>query len=485
MPMNDLIEYVRERGLVTAEQAHEANAAIDAGVESGLRVNPAAFLASKGWIPRPQLTEAIEGVRRALLAKRGIELLDHIGTGAYGSVYRAHLRDESAAAGHGPDHIVAVKVMSPGMNRDPRQLDRFMNEALTLGRLRHENLVNAMSAGQAGDNYYLVMEYIDGPSLARLIRERGRLEVAEALKITLQVARALAYAHGENLIHRDVKPDNVLLTKDGVAKLCDLGLAKSASQDAVNLTMPGMTIGTPKYISPEQAMGESDLDGRVDLYALGIILYEMLAGVAPFTADSAVKLMQQQISEPMPDVRSARADVSEDVAAVIAKLTRKKRQDRYAAARLVIEDIEAIIAGQRPAHAGGAGPSTPLLPSARPGAAPSLTPPAMRRGSAPALTPPAIRITATAAGQPVAAARTPPAVKEETPKASEGESLFGSASPAPSARPPARRVPRTIRAKRTEGKDASAQEPIFPKWFWWVVISLLVAFVIVIVIAIW
>jgi len=196
---------------------------------------------------------------------------------------------------------VAIKVLNPKMIRDQRLLQRFLNEAQTASRLEHPNIVTIHDVGQAEDNCYIVMEYLHGSLVERMkIRPDFKIDKKETFLIIKQVAKALAYAHKEGFIHRDIKPDNILFRRDNTPVLVDFGIARAVDSDS-QLTSTGMIIGTPHYMSPEQCRGEK-IDSQCDIYSLGIVLYEMLTGDIPYKADSAAGVLIKHIQEPLPQL---------------------------------------------------------------------------------------------------------------------------------------------------------------------------------------
>lgn len=203
----------------------------------------------------------------------GFRVMEKLGDGGMGSVYRA----EQVARGR----QVALKVVANDVARRPGFVRRFHREARAMGRLDHPNIIHYLAAGEGGGFIYLAMELVEGGSLASWIDRLGRLAVPDAIFVVAECAKALQYAHGRRFVHRDVKPDNLLLSADGRVKLADLGLAKPADDDP-DLTRTGIGIGTPMYVAPEQARDAKHADARSDLYALGGVLYHCLTGRLPF-----------------------------------------------------------------------------------------------------------------------------------------------------------------------------------------------------------
>jgi Protein kinase domain len=249
-----------------------------------------------------------------------------LGQGGFAMVYRA--RD------HVLNRDVAVKVMDTAGAPSPTLAERFVREAQTIARLEHPNIVPIYEVGQPQDLLYIVMRCVDGPSLRQLLATspEHRLSLGDAARVARQVADALAYAHAEGVVHRDVKPDNILLDKRGQVMVSDFGIAKAAqAATAAQLTTEGMIIGTPQYMSPEQAAGDT-VDGRSDIYSLGIVLYQMLAGAPPFDGDSAAKIIAQQLTMPVPDIRRLRPDVPPEVGDVLDRMLDKDPARRFQSA---------------------------------------------------------------------------------------------------------------------------------------------------------
>lgn len=246
-----------------------------------------------------------------------------LGQGGFAVVFRA--RD------HALNRDVAVKVMDTAGAPSPTLSERFVREAQTIARLEHPNIVPIYEVGQQPDLLYLVMRCIDGPSLRQLLGSRPthRLPVGDAARVTRQVADALSYAHIEGVVHRDIKPDNILLDRRGNVLVTDFGIAKAAqAATAAQLTTEGMIIGTPQYMSPEQAAGDA-VDGRSDIYSLGIVLYQMLSGGPPFDGDSSAKIIAQQLTTVPRDIRELRRDVTPELGAVLARMLEKDPARRF------------------------------------------------------------------------------------------------------------------------------------------------------------
>ncbi len=263
----------------------------------------------------------------------GYELVAPIASGGSGTVFKA--RDPRTGA------IVAVKVLSAEGAKE-RGLERFLREAHVACRLRHENLVAGITVGTEDGLSYFVMEFVDGDSVGERLRREGRFGEGEALEIVRGVARALECARRHRIVHRDIKPDNVMIERDsGRVKLCDLGLARPVGRGS-GVTSSGITVGTPRYISPEQARGDPDVDHRSDIYSLGITLYHMVVGEPPFHGDNGVEIASKHLYEDVPPARSRRPELSEGIDMVIARSTRKRPEDRYQTAAELVRDLDLL-----------------------------------------------------------------------------------------------------------------------------------------------
>jgi serine/threonine-protein kinase len=236
---------------------------------------------------------------------------------------------------------IAVKVLAGGRTGEPDKLERFRREARALAKLGHAHIVTVHDSGEEDGTAFIVLEYINGETLKQRIKRGGRLRVDEAIAYVIEVARALAAAHGQGIVHRDVKSQNILLDPDGGAKLTDFGIARSGTE--VALTQGGRVLGTTDYVSPEQAMGR-EVTGQSDLYSLGIVLYEALTGSVPFTGAGQVAVAAMHVRNKLPDVQRARPEVSAALAAVIDRATAKRLDRRYDAAPTMIADLERALA---------------------------------------------------------------------------------------------------------------------------------------------
>jgi eukaryotic-like serine/threonine-protein kinase len=258
------------------------------------------------------------------------------------------------------DRQVAIKLLHREISEEADQLERFRREARAAARLSHPNLVGVIDAGEDDGRPYIVFEYIPGRTLKRRIQEEGRLPVDEAVAYAIEIGRGLTAAHARKLVHRDVKPQNVLIDPDGRAKVTDFGIARSL--ESKGLTATGRVLGTTDYVSPEQAMGE-DVDERSDVYSLGVVLYEMLSGDVPFQAETQVGVAMKHVNEPMPDVQSRRPEVSASVAAVVDRATTKDPRDRYGTVAEMVRDLEQTLEVEAARRGGTSGEATSVLDS--------------------------------------------------------------------------------------------------------------------------
>jgi formylglycine-generating enzyme required for sulfatase activity/serine/threonine protein kinase len=266
----------------------------------------------------------------------GFELIGKIGQGAMGAVFKA--RQISI------DRPVALKVLPQRLSKNKQFVERFLRESRAAAKLNHPNIVQAIDAGLASGYYYFAMELVDGPTLRSLMNAEGRLPERRALEIVRDIARALDYAHGMGIIHRDIKPENILLAPDGTAKLADLGLAREMASADQSMTQTGVAMGTPHYVSPEQVRGEKDLDGRTDIYSLGATLYHLLVGQTPYTGGTGTEVMSKHLTEPVPDPRRVRPDLSFNTATLIRKAMAKNRDSRHPDAASFAQAIDAVLA---------------------------------------------------------------------------------------------------------------------------------------------
>ena len=284
-----------------------------------------------------------------------------IGRGGMGVVYRA--RDERL------QRRVAIKVLPPELAFQKDIRERFTREAQTAARLSHPHIVPIHTVGEGQGLVYFVMGYVDGESVAARIRRRGKLPVDEARRIMMEAADALSAAHALSIIHRDTKPDNILLEGSrGRVMVTDFGIAKAlSSTSGATLTGAGVAIGTPAFMSPEQAAGEREIDGRSDVYSLGVVSFQMLTGDLPFTAPTVAGILMKQITEPAPDIRSRRPDVPEDLALAVSRCLEKDPENRWPSADALRRSLDSrSVTGYRPTGTSFKGQRLEASPEPRP-----------------------------------------------------------------------------------------------------------------------
>ncbi len=339
-----ILERALAGGLLSKEQATELARLRHQRRDEGREAGVEQLAVEKGYLTAEQ-ARRLRVEQEKFDTEReigGYRLIEKIGAGTMGTVYKA--KQVSL------DRVVAIKILSPHLAHKEDYAERFLREARSVARLNHPNVISGIDVGEAGGVRYFVMEYASGVTVGSLIARGGAMEESRVLKIAIQIARALDHAHEAGLVHRDVKPDNILLTKDGVAKLCDLGLAKDRPEE-------GVSLGTPNYISPEQAKGLKDVDIRSDLYSFGATLYHMVAGQPPFSGNAKV-VMVKHLSEKPRAPRDLEPDLSEEFNAIIVKLMQKEPHDRFASPKELVGALEALDQARR---VQARAPETPTL----------------------------------------------------------------------------------------------------------------------------
>jgi eukaryotic-like serine/threonine-protein kinase len=274
-----------------------------------------------------------------LIAGRYV-LEELVGAGGMSSVYRAH--DQLL------ERDVALKILHSSYREDEEAVERFRREAQAVARLSHPNVVTVIDRGEEDGHQFIVFEYVDGATLKDHLAKRGPLPPEEALAIAIEVGEALAYAHGHGIVHRDVKPQNVILNGSGSAKVTDFGIARSVDVEK-DLTETGMVIGTGDYIAPEQASGQP-VDARSDQYSLGVVLYELLTGEVPYPGDNAMAVAMRHLRDPVPSVRARRPGLSPRVDAIVARALAKKPRDRFPSVEAMAAALEAALAEEHGAR---------------------------------------------------------------------------------------------------------------------------------------
>jgi eukaryotic-like serine/threonine-protein kinase len=261
------------------------------------------------------------------------EIVELIGKGGMSSVFKAHDRLL--------DRSVAIKVLHPQFTEDEEYVERFRREARSVAQLSHPNIVTVIDRGEDSGRQYIVFEYVQGENLKQLLERTGPMSAYEALGMALQMARALSFAHGRGLIHRDVKPQNVLLNAEGQAKMTDFGIARSV--DVQGVTITGTVLGTSEYIAPEQARGQQ-VDAQTDVYSLGVVLYELLTGSVPYDGDNFVTVALRHVNEPVPSLLEQRPDAPPRLALAVERAMAKSPDERYESMDELVEELEDCLA---------------------------------------------------------------------------------------------------------------------------------------------
>jgi serine/threonine protein kinase len=275
-----------------------------------------------------------KGLERGTTFARRFEIIEEIGQGGMGTVYKAY--DNKIR------EVVALKLLKPEIASDPEVIERFRNELKLARQVSHRHVCRMYDIGEEWLSIYISMEYVAGEDLKSFIRRSGHLTEAKAVGLAKQIAEGLAEAHRLGVVHRDLKPQNVMIDKDGNAKIMDFGIARSLHTRGVTGT--GVIIGTPEYMAPEQAEGR-DIDHRVDIYALGAILFEMVTGRIPFEGATPLSIVLKHRSEPPADPQTLNAQISAGLSRIILKCLAKSRTDRYDSAAEVLEDLAAVEQG--------------------------------------------------------------------------------------------------------------------------------------------
>ncbi|APW63271.1 serine/threonine-protein kinase [Paludisphaera borealis] len=334
-------------GEVEACKAHRAKLATQ-DKDSARSQNLLEIMVNAKVLTRSQvmrlLQERGEGARK--LEIPGYTIIDKLGKGSMGVVFKAKQISVN--------RIVAIKVLLDSLAQNKEFIRRFEREAQIAAKLSHNNIVNAIDAGEAGGRFFFVMEYVEGPTIKDYIDKNKIFEEKEAVRIAMAVAEALKHANQRGLIHRDIKPENVILTKDGGVKLADLGLARLTGDEKWGLAEAGMAIGTPYYISPEQVRGQTDIDIRADIYSLGATLYHMMTGQVPYGGDTPSEVMRKHVDPRVelvpPDHVNTR--ISSGMGMVIETMLAKNRENRYSNPDDLILDFKCLLQGDSPMIAG-------------------------------------------------------------------------------------------------------------------------------------
>ncbi|MHC4742222.1 MAG: serine/threonine protein kinase [Planctomycetota bacterium] len=334
-----------EQGLCTDEELRHALAEL----KTRSQANPTVLkdvMVELGFLTSNQAERLKTNIKesKAVATKiPGYKILGKIGAGAMAFVYKA--RQISL------DRIVAIKVLPKRFTENPEYVERFYKEGKAAGKLNHPNIVQAIDVGEAGGYHYFVMEFVEGKTIADDITKTGPIPETEALEVVIQVAEALKHAHNIGLIHRDVKPKNIMINKHGVVKLADMGLARETTDIEAAQSEAGKAYGTPYYIAPEQIRGKIDIDGRADIYGLGATFYHMVTGQVPFMAEDSSDVMRKHLREKLVPPDHINTALSGGVSEVIEIMMAKKKEERYKNVEELLLDLNALRNGQPPLRA--------------------------------------------------------------------------------------------------------------------------------------
>jgi serine/threonine protein kinase len=344
---SQIVRSVVERQLATEQEVRTAAEQQRQLAASGKPLPLGEMLVNLGFLTRTQL-DRVQGTNddsggRPAQQIPGYQLIRKVGAGAMAVVYKA--RQISL------NRIVAVKVLPKRLSRNQEFVERFYREGRAAAQLNHNNIVQAIDVGEAGGFHYFAMEYVEGCTVYDELAQGKIYDEAEAIDIITQVAKALYHAHERGIIHRDVKPKNIMLTRDRVAKLADMGLARETSDVEAAMAEAGRAYGTPYYISPEQIRGEVDIDHRADIYSLGATFYHMVTGRVPFEGPTPSAVMHKHLKEPLTPPDHLNTRLSAGCGAMIEMMMAKDREQRYASARELLLDLALLARGEPPRSA--------------------------------------------------------------------------------------------------------------------------------------
>ena len=334
-----------EQGLCTDEELRRS---LDE-LKTRRKINPVMLrdiMVDLGYITETQsdrLKTSLKEQKAAAHQIPGYKILGKLGMGAMAIVYEA--RQLSL------NRTVAIKVLPKRFSENPEYVERFYKEGQAAAKLNHTNIVQAFDVGEAGGYNYFVMEYVEGKTLYEDLSAGKVFAEKEAVEIVIQVAHALAHAHACGLIHRDVKPKNIMINTAGKVKLADMGLARETADIETAQTEAGKAYGTPYYIAPEQIRGEIDIDGRADIYGLGATFYHMVTGRVPFMADDPSDVMRKHLREKLIPPDHINTSLSAGISEIIEIMMAKRKRNRYTNIEELLVDLEAIRDGQPPLRA--------------------------------------------------------------------------------------------------------------------------------------
>jgi serine/threonine protein kinase len=333
--------------LATPEEVQACISKVGKLHAAGKDVRLAEVLVKAGFVTASQIKRlahpADDSMAPSMIQIPGFQLLKKVGAGAMASVYMAKQLSL--------DRIVAIKILPKRLSEDQEFVSRFYKEGRAAAKLNHNNIVQAIDVGEYAGHHYFVMEYVDGKTVYDEMVKKRVYSEREALEIITQIAKALEHAHAKGFIHRDVKPKNIMITKDGTAKLADMGLARQASDAEAATAEKGRAFGTPYYISPEQIRGMVDVDFRADIYSLGATMYHMVTGRVPFEGNTPAEIMHKHLREPLIPPDHLNTSLSTGLAEVVERSMAKDRDRRYQSTTDLLLDLESVRRGEAPPQA--------------------------------------------------------------------------------------------------------------------------------------
>jgi serine/threonine-protein kinase len=333
---------VIDQGLATADEVQHCLALAKQMAEESSQRSLLDLLVDNEYVTRRQMTRLREVAQAEKSGQKipGYKVISKLGAGAMATVFKAKQLSL--------DRLVAIKILPKKFSGNPQFIERFYAEGRAAAQLNHPNIVQAYDVGKAGDYHYFVMEYVEGSTVYDEIVKNKRHTEDEALNIAIQIAEALDHAHSKGLIHRDVKPKNVMMTKGGVAKLADMGLARAISDKEAAEAEQGKAFGTPYYISPEQIRGELNIGPQADIYSLGATLYHMVTGTVPFDGKNPSAVMHKHLKAELAPPDHVNPKLSAGVSEIIEMMMAKDARKRYQNCKDLLADLRAVKAKQRP-----------------------------------------------------------------------------------------------------------------------------------------
>jgi serine/threonine-protein kinase len=345
----ELGRLIVEHGLATREEVDECQSLVQQA-EPPSQKSLGRVLVEQAVVTERQIQRIKATIEETQKGRQipGYELMHKIGSGAMATVFKATVFKARQLS---LDRIVAIKVLPKRLSENKEYVERFYKEGRAAAKLNHPNIVQAFDVGEANGYHYFVMEYVEGHSLYEELVTGKVFSEPDAMRIIIQIARALEHAHSQGLIHRDVKPKNIMITRDGTAKLADMGLARVAADAEAAKAEAGRAYGTPYYISPEQIRGEVGIDFRADIYSLGATLYHLVTGRVPFEAPTPAAVMHKHLREPLIPPDHINMRLSTGIGEVVEAMMAKDRNQRYSSTSDLLMDLQSIAAGEPPLQA--------------------------------------------------------------------------------------------------------------------------------------